>query len=60
MDKEKDCPNAANHTPCPDGYMQRIAWVDRMEKTHKATRCPGCGKWVVWAPRLRKVRASGE
>jgi hypothetical protein len=45
-----ECANAANHTPMPDGYLERHEWARQMLRTHKQTRCPQCSLWVVWVP----------
>jgi hypothetical protein len=36
------CPNWPNHTPTP--------LIDR--GTHVAHRCPGCGLFVIWLPKV--------
>jgi hypothetical protein len=52
--KEQDaCPNAAEHTYGPDGYIQWHAWAGRMSKTHKQTKCKGCGYWLIVHPSPR-------
>jgi len=38
------------HTPCPDGYLQRGAWIEQMSETHVQRQCHGCGLWAVWEP----------
>lgn len=47
------CPNAAKHTPCPDGYMEWQEWAHRMHSGGaKQGLCPGCGLYAIWtAPR---------
>lgn len=47
-DTQQDCPRKELHTPCPEGYLQWHAWADKMSKTHKQVRCPGCGLWAIW------------
>lgn len=42
------CPNVKDHTPSPEGYMPWMDWAERMAKTHKQVKCPGCGLWAVW------------
>ena len=54
-----DCPNKANHTPCPEGYIQWHDWAAKMSKTHSQIRCQGCGKWVTWLPKA-KARKKGK
>lgn len=48
---EPQCPNEAEHTPCPDGYVQWWSWCERMNRTHEQRECEGCGKWAIWFPR---------
>jgi hypothetical protein len=47
------CPQAAQHTPEPDGYVVWHFWADEMSKTHDQQRCPGCGLWKIWVPNAR-------
>jgi hypothetical protein len=46
-----ECPNRANHTPCPTGYLQRYEWAQEMLKTHGQVQCPGCELWAIWVPK---------
>ena len=50
-DVTQSCPNEANHTPAPTGYLPYAAWADRMHRTHKQQKCPGCGLYVIWVPK---------
>lgn len=52
---EPACPNQAEHTPCPVGYLEWWSWAERMNRTHGQRRCPGCNRWVIWCE-----RAAGE
>lgn len=36
------------HTPAPTGYVARAEWAERMSRTHRQVRCPGCGLFKVW------------
>ena len=45
------CPNSANHTPAPRGYLAWHEWAERMSQTHEQRRCEVCGLWVVWVER---------
>lgn len=45
------CRNVANHTSSPDGYINRDEWAVEMGKTHRQTRCPDCGLFVIWIRR---------
>lgn len=46
-----DCPNAADHTPCPGGYVAWHAWAAATAKTHTQRVCDGCGRWNIWVPK---------
>jgi hypothetical protein len=45
------CPNAAEHTNGPSGYVAWQEWAKRMKTTHRQVKCPGCGLFKVWVPR---------
>ena len=51
MDTEQPCPNNANHTPSPAGYLAWFKWAEKMMQTHDQTICPGCGLWKLWVPK---------
>lgn len=44
------CPTPEKHTPSPPGYSDWHEWAAEKSKTHKQTRCPGCGLWAIWVP----------
>lgn len=46
------CPNFEDHTLCPEGYISWHIWAEEMAKTHKQRKCPGCGRYSIWEPRL--------
>jgi hypothetical protein len=46
--EEKGCPNLANHTPLPDGYIERRWEMERLGRKHTQTKCPDCGLWAIW------------
>jgi hypothetical protein len=45
------CPNQAEHTPCPTGYVNWWSWAERMNRTHGQRQCEGCGRWAIWYER---------
>lgn len=47
----EDCPEKARHTRYPEGYLQWHAWAEKKAKTHRSTRCKGCGLFAVWMPK---------
>ena len=47
----EECPNIANHTECPDGYIARQEWAYRKGRRHKPVRCLVCGLWAIWVRR---------
>lgn len=44
------CPNGADHTPAPAGYLAWHEWAETMSATHQQQRCPGCGLLAIWEP----------
>ncbi len=50
--KAKPCPNEAQHTPHPRGYLAHGEWAEGMARTHRQVRCPGCGLFAIWLPKL--------
>jgi hypothetical protein len=57
---EGDCPNKANHTPAPMGYVARQEWSKRMSKTHRQITCEQCGLWVIWLPKAEERAVLAE
>jgi DNA-directed RNA polymerase subunit RPC12/RpoP len=54
------CPDRAQHTSDPAGY---IAWHERAEKkakTHDQHQCPTCGYRVIWKRKSKSVSAPAE
>lgn len=51
---KQDCPNIANHTPTPDGYIEWHDWTERAAKVAEQKRCDGCGLWAIWEPKPGK------
>jgi hypothetical protein len=50
-DPAANCPERANHTPHPSGYLAHAEWAERMLTTHEQRQCAVCGLWAVWVPR---------
>lgn len=47
-----NCPNLAAHVKDePSGYLDWHEWAAKKRRTHKQTRCPGCGLYVIWKRR---------
>lgn len=51
----EDCPDVGTHTAAPSGYLAWHAWAEEIGKTHTQTRCPTCGYWAVWIPKVPSV-----
>jgi hypothetical protein len=51
MPDQSECPDVAAHTPCPSSYLGWHEWAEKMAKTHRQKRCPGCGLFVIWVPK---------
>lgn len=47
-----DCPNKANHTPSPRGYVAWHEWAEQMQKTDTQIACESCGLWAIWLPHV--------
>jgi hypothetical protein len=58
-DKQREaCPNKAAHvTGEPEGYLSWFEWAELKAKTHRQTKCPGCGLWIVWVPKKKRAAA---
>jgi DNA-directed RNA polymerase subunit RPC12/RpoP len=52
--KASACPDAAKHTSSPDGYLAYHAWAEKKMKTHRQERCPTCGFWSIWKPKVKR------
>jgi hypothetical protein len=48
------CPNAAEHTKAPEGYLAWHDWAERKSKTHRQRRCKGCGRLAIWEPKKKR------
>lgn len=47
-----ECPNAAAHDLHPRGYVAHHMWMRERIKTHRVSRCPDCGLFVIYTPRV--------
>lgn len=45
------CPNAANHTKSPLGYLAWHEWAEKMSRRYKQVVCDGCGRYSIWVAR---------
>lgn len=45
------CPNEAQHTLGPDGYVAWSEWARKKRETHDQVRCDGCGLSHIWVPK---------
>lgn len=41
----------ADHTPLPDGYVDRQERFVELLETHRQRRCAECGLWRIWVAR---------
>lgn len=47
----RPCPRAELHYDLPEGYVAWHETVSKLAKTHRQSKCPGCGLWKIWTPR---------
>jgi hypothetical protein len=57
---EPPCPEADRHTPAPASYTGWHHWAARMSRTHMQTRCPGCGLYEIWIPKVARPARTPE
>ncbi len=50
------CPNEANHTPHPTGYISNSNWADDAMVVADQKRCDGCGLFAIWVPKRPDLR----
>ena len=50
------CPNAANHTSHPSGYVADSNWADDAMLVADVQRCGGCGRYELWVPKRPDLR----
>ena len=50
------CSLASKHTKCPEGYLEWHAWANRKSRTHRTERCPGCGLYMIWVKKKRRIQ----
>lgn len=46
------CPNRKAHTKAPADRIAFFEWAERKRRTHKPTRCPACGLYVIWEKKI--------
>ena len=59
FEQARDCPNEAEHTYGPHGYVNWHSWADKMRRTHNQRACSGCGLFLIVMPKAKRVKASG-
>ena len=55
---ETKCPNVENHALHPLGYADWHEWASEKNKTHKNSKCDGCGRFTIWTPRVKRPSAA--
>ena len=55
---ETKCPNVENHALHPLGYADWHEWARAKNKTHKNSKCDGCGRFTIWTPRVKRPSAA--
>jgi hypothetical protein len=54
------CPNEANHTPHPKGYVAHSNWADDAMLVADQQRCDGCGRHEIWVPKRPDLRIAAN
>jgi len=52
---DSDCEYNHIHTPSPKEYLAWHAWAEKMQKTHRKEKCPGCGLYKIVVPKTLKM-----
>ena len=46
---EHPCPNEKRHTKIPEGYLERIDWMEKKSKRgYIQVRCKDCKLFAIW------------
>jgi hypothetical protein len=56
--KKQDCPNTECTVSEPSDYIHWHEWARKKSKTHKQTKCPTCGLYTVWIPKVVRTTQS--
>jgi hypothetical protein len=51
----EECPNIANHTKHPDGYVAHSEWAKKKMRRHFQVACPGCGLYAIWDKQFKRM-----
>ena len=52
VEPDNTCPNRAEHTYGPAGYVDWDEWAAKMTRQRRQqTACPGCGRFLIWRPK---------
>lgn len=54
------CPNEANHTRHPNGYIAHSDWAADASLIATQSECEGCGRWEIWTPKRADLRIAEE
>jgi len=48
--REPPCARIELHTLSPDDYVSWHQWSEQMLRSHRALKCPACGRYAIWVP----------
>lgn len=50
--RRPDCDPRCEEYQQPTGYVEAGEWAEYMLQTHDQRKCPGCGLWTIWEPKV--------
>jgi len=59
VEPDNTCPNRAEHTYGPAGYVDWFEWASKLGAKHRhvQSKCPGCDRYLIWTPKPEVLSA---